>query len=206
MAREPGDESRMLADGGHENGRSTDADPSTDHEHGDAHGHSHDHGREGGHHAVDVGDVSFAVLSITSSRDPTEDESGDVAREAIEAAGYTVAGYHLVPDDVEAIRSETRSASADVVLATGGTGLTPDDVTVEALEPLFEKDIPGFGEHFRRLSHGDIGERAMLSRAVAGTLADGVVFALPGSPSAVELGLEEAVLPVVEHAVGLVQR
>jgi molybdenum cofactor biosynthesis protein B len=216
------DRSRAAPDGGHEgdhdhgdHGHEHDhadhdhGDPGNEHDHG-AQDHDHDRGEHGhdhdDHHAVDVEDLSFAVLSITSSRHATEDESGDLAIRAIEDAGYEVADYHLVDDDVEAIRHRTTSTSADVVLATGGTGLTPDDVTVEALGPLFEKEIPGFGERFRQLSHEDIGEGAMLSRAVAGTLDGTVVFALPGSPSAVELGLEAAILPIVTHAVGLVRR
>lgn len=185
----------MTRDGG-----DTDDDPHDDHHGGGDH---HDHG---GHHAGDAETLSFSILSITSSRDRGEDESGSIARGLIEDAGHGVDSYEVVSDDVDAIRDGVQSASADVVVTLGGTGVTPDDVTVEALGPLFEKELPGFGEHFRRLSHDDIGERAMLSRAVAGTVDGTLVYALPGSTSAVELGVEAAILPVVGHAVGLVQR
>jgi len=88
-------------------------------------------------------------------------------------------------------------------VTTGGTGVTPDDVTVEAVEPLFEKRLPGFGELFRRLSYEEIGTQAIATRATAG-IADGVpVFCLPGSESAVRLGTEEIIVEVVGHLAGL---
>lgn len=154
-------------------------------------------------HHHDDRSLDVAVLTVTSTRDETSDESGPEARDAFESAGHTVVTHETVPDDAAAIQERVRDADVDVVLTTGGTGLTPDDVTVEAFRDLFDKELPGFGEYFRRLSHEDVGPRAMLSRATAGTIAGTVVYALPGNPDAVRLGVERAVLPEVEHAVAL---
>ena len=94
----------------------------------------------------------------------------------------------------------------DVAVTTGGTGVTPDDVTVEAVEPLVEKTLPGFGELFRRRSEADIGTRVIATRAFAG-VADGVpVFCLPGSEAAVRLGVSEVILPEAGHLAGLARR
>jgi molybdenum cofactor biosynthesis protein B len=94
----------------------------------------------------------------------------------------------------------------DVAVLTGGTGLSPRDVTLEAIEPLFEREIEGFGELFRSLSYAEIGPRAMLSRAIAGVVGIQAVFALPGSPKAVRLGMEKLVLPAVGHLLGQLRR
>ena len=164
----------------------------------------HDHHQH--HHHDETGSVDVAVLTITTSRDASEDESGAAAQQAIEGAGHAVTEYDTVPDDAAAIRERVREADADAVVTTGGTGLTPDDVTVEALRPLFDREIPGFGEYFRRLSHEQVGTPAMLSRATAGLSGDTAIFALPGNPDAVVLGVEECVLPELGHVVSLASR
>lgn len=158
------------------------------------------------HHDGEAESLDVAVLTVTTTRDVETDESGETAKSAFEAAGHDVSAYDTVADDVTAIRERVREADADVVLTTGGTGLTPDDVTIEALRELFDKELPGFGEYFRALSREDVGTRAMLSRATAGTVDGTVVYALPGNPDAVELGVERAVLPEVEHAAALAGR
>jgi len=169
----------------------------------------HDHDHDHAHHHHDAEDLDVAVLTITSSRDAESDESGRIAREAIRAAGHEVAGYDTVADDEDAIRREVRGRiadGADAVLTTGGTGLTPDDVTVAAIRPLLDAELPGVGEYFRRLSHERVGTAAMLSRATGGVANGAAVFALPGSPDAVELGVEEVVLPELGHVVSLARR
>ena len=167
----------------------------------DHHG-AHDH--HGHHH--ETSSLTVAVLTVTSTRDVDSDESGKIAREILEGAGHNVTEYDTVPDEEDAIRQRVMEVSTDVTVTAGGTGLTPDDVTVEALRPLFGKEIPGFGEYFRRLSHEDVGTPAMLSRATAGVVDEMVVYALPGSKGAVELGVEHAILPEMGHAVALAQR
>jgi len=155
------------------------------------------------HHHDDAESLDIAVLTVTTTREVETDESGKTAKSAFEAAGHDITTYNTVPDDETAIQKRIREVDADVVLTTGGTGLTPDDVTIEALRAIFDKELPGFGEYFRSLSHEDVGVRAMLSRATAGTVDGTVVYALPGNPDAVDLGVERAVLPEVEHVVAL---
>jgi molybdenum cofactor biosynthesis protein B len=144
------------------------------------------------------------VVTVSDTRTPQTDAGGDVARALLTDAGHPIAGSALVRDEREAIAAclETAAAAgARAVLFTGGTGIAPRDVTVEALEPLFTKHLPGFGELFRMLSFREIGSAAFLSRATAGTVKGLVVFALPGSPAAVRLGLSALVLPQLGHAV-----
>ena len=167
------------------------------------------HENETGHaeHEHDQDSFDFGFVTVSSSRDSEEDESGDEAREMIEEEGHTVAEYRLVSDDANEIRDavETLVADCDVVVTSGGTGLTDDDVTVEAVGALFDKEIRGFGEEFRRRSIEEVGTRGMLSGATAGVIDGSVVFVLPGSVGAVETGLTLA-LGEVSHILGLVRR
>lgn len=161
------------------------------------------------HHAHDAESVGVAVLTVSSSRDRAADESGDAIAAALEGTDATVAARDLVTDDESTIR-ETVTALRDrdaveAIVTTGGTGLTPDDVTVEAVRPLFDRAIPGFGEQFRARSVEDVGPMAMLSRATAG-VTDGVpVFCLPGSEQAARFGTAELVVPILGHAVTMAQ-
>ena len=123
------------------------------------------------------------------------------------AAPERVAACVLTVSDTRT-REIARSAAAiardgvDAVILTGGTGVAPRDVTPEAVEPLLDRVVPGFGELFRMLSYQDIGSAAMLSRALAGLVRGRVVFALPGSRGAVELAMERLVLPEIGHLLG----
>lgn len=177
-----------------------------DHEHGHDHGHDHDDG----HHAHDVASVGVALVTISSTRSLSEDDAGDAAQTAVEAADHEVVERELVTDDVAAIRATVTALvdqpDVDLVVTLGGTGITPDDVTVEALAPLFDAELPGFGERFRARSVDEIGPRAIASRATAGVI-DGVpTFAAPGSTGAAELATEELIAPVAGHLVGLAGR
>ena len=148
--------------------------------------------------------VSAFVVTCSDSRDAARDESGKVLREVLEAEGHTVSGYKLIPDEPDAIRAtvaEARETGARVLLFTGGTGIGRRDSTVETLQALFEKPLPGFGELFRMLSYQEIGSPAMMSRATAGTYQGMILFALPGSPQAVRLGMHKLILPELGHAV-----
>jgi molybdenum cofactor biosynthesis protein B len=109
----------------------------------------------------------------------------------------------LVIDDASRIAAEVARSIADppnAVVLTGGTGIGPRDVTVEAVLPLLDRCLDGFGEAFRRLSFDQIGPRALLSRAMGGVIGQTLVFALPGSPKAVELALERLIIPVLPHS------
>jgi molybdenum cofactor biosynthesis protein B len=105
------------------------------------------------------------------------------------------------PEQIRAAVEQGLAGGARAVLVTGGTGITRRDQTVEAVRPLLEKEIPGFGELFRMLSFQEIGSAAWLSRALAGTVRGALVFVLPGSPNAVRLALDRLILPELGHAV-----
>ncbi len=131
-----------------------------------------------------------------------EDLSGQVIMEKISAAGHT-ARYALLPDGM-GLEKAVKESHADAVIICGGTGLTSQDLTLEAVEPLFEKTIPGFGEIFRYKSLQEVGTRAMLTRASAGIYQGRPVFCLPGSPGAARLGIE-LILAEIAHIVGHVK-
>lgn len=128
-----------------------------------------------------------------------EDLSGDVILQRIEAAGYE-SRYQLLPDGISPIRDAVLKSSADAVVICGGTGLTRLDLTLEAVEPLFEKTLPGFGEIFRWRSLQEVGTRAMLTRASAGVHKGMPIFCLPGSPNAAGLGMD-LILGELEHII-----
>jgi len=179
-------------------------------EHGDHHGGADDAGDGHDHHHHDIDDLAVAVVTVSSSRSMDADPSGDAIVELVEEAGHEVVARDLVRDAYDNVQSEVDTMvgreDTDTVVTTGGTGVTPDDITPEAVDPLFEKPLPGFGELFRRLSEDEIGTRSVATRATAG-IADGVpVFCLPGSESAVRLGVEAVVLPEAGHLAGLASR
>ncbi|MSO55075.1 MAG: molybdenum cofactor biosynthesis protein B [Rhodospirillales bacterium] len=132
--------------------------------------------------------VNIAVLTVSDSRSLADDRSGDTLVERATKAGHTIAARTIVKDDVKAIIGQLRlwiaDPAIDVVLATGGTGVTGRDVTPEAFESVFEKTIPGFGELFRWLSYAKIKTSTIQSRATAGVAGGTYLFALPGSPGA----------------------
>ncbi|MFC6976116.1 molybdenum cofactor biosynthesis protein B [Halomicroarcula sp. GCM10025709] len=178
------------------------------HDHGDS-TDGHDHDSHDDHHAHDRETVDIAVLTVSSSRTLADDPGGDAVEAACEAAGHAVTDRRLVADDADAIAGAVAGlfeGGADVVVTTGGTGLTADDVTVEAVGDLFDRPIPGFGELFRWLSYEEVGPMAMASRATAGVVEDRLVFCLPGSENAARTGTEELIAPAVGHLLGLVRR
>ena len=132
--------------------------------------------------------VHIAVLTISDSRTEAEDKSGDVIVSRLEEAGHTLVARNIVPDNKDAIGSQLISwidvPEVDVVVATGGTGVTGRDVSPEVFESLYEKHIPGFGELFRMLSYEKIGTSTIQSRATAGVVGGTYLFLLPGSPGA----------------------
>ncbi|MCU0840000.1 MAG: molybdenum cofactor biosynthesis protein B [Rhodospirillales bacterium] len=132
--------------------------------------------------------LRIAVLTVSDTRTPETDASGRLLAERIEAAGHTVAHRGIVPDEQDEIIGALRAAIADpaidVVISTGGTGVTGRDVTPEAVQAVMDKEIPGFGELFRQLSFPMIGTSTIQSRALAAVAGGTYVFALPGSPGA----------------------
>jgi molybdenum cofactor biosynthesis protein B len=147
--------------------------------------------------------VRVFIVTVSDTRTQENDTSGHTARALIEAAGHQVAGYRILKDEpVEVIALLHRIAEegiADVVVTSGGTGISRRDSTYEAVAAVFEKRLDGFGELFRMLSYAEIGPSAMLSRAVAGVHRGLVVFCTPGSTGAVKLALEKLILPELGH-------
>ncbi len=179
------------------------------HSHDDGHDHhEHDHGHH--HHEHDVETLSVAVVTVSSSRSLDDDPAGDAIASIVEGKGHEVSVRNLVSDTYDGVQSEvntlTKRDDVDVVVTTGGTGVTPDDVTVEAIDRLFDKRLPGFGELFRRLSFDEIGTRVIATRATAGIIEGVPVFCLPGSENAARLGTEEIIVPESGHLAGLAQR
>lgn len=156
--------------------------------------------------------LGFAVIVVSTSRfrdfeagKQIVDESGDLIVETLQAHGHSVFMRELIPDDrrlIEAcVNKALQSPKVDAVITCGGTGINPSDVTIETVEPLLDKQLPGFGELFRWLSYGEIGSAAVMTRALAGVTKDKAVFCLPGSPQAVKLCLERLILPEAGHII-----
>jgi len=143
------------------------------------------------------------VITVSDTRTLETDAGGALVVELLEAAGHAIAERCLVPDEIEAIQKAVDAAimrdDVQAVLLTGGTGIAARDVTPDALEPILDRVVPGFGELFRVLSHQEIGAAAMLSRALAGTARGRVVVALPGSRAAIRLAMERLLLPELPH-------
>jgi len=150
-----------------------------------------------------------ATLTVSDTRTEADDKSGQTLRALLAEAGFVEGPRAIVRDDVEAIRGAVRDALAagdvDAVILTGGTGIAPRDQTYEAVAAMLDKTLDGFGEAFRRLSWDEIGPRAILSRAVAGTVGRAVVIALPGSTAAVRLAVTKIIAPTLPHAVALLR-
>lgn len=132
--------------------------------------------------------VSIAVLTVSDTRTLEEDKSGNVLVERLQAAGHRLADRDIVKDDFDIIVARLRAwiadTDVDVVIATGGTGVTGRDVSPEAFQSVYEKEIAGFGEVFRMLSYEKIGTSTIQSRATAGVAGGTYLFAVPGSPGA----------------------
>jgi molybdenum cofactor biosynthesis protein B len=136
--------------------------------------------------------VNIAIMTVSDSRTEATDRSGRVLVDRLEAAGHDLAAKAIVTDDQDLVEAQLRAwaddPTIDVVITTGGTGVTGRDVTPEAVHAVVEKRIPGFGELFRHLSYALIGTSTVQSRATAGVLNGTYIFALPGSPGACKDG------------------
>jgi molybdenum cofactor biosynthesis protein B len=146
--------------------------------------------------------LSIGVLTISDTRSEANDKSGRLIADSLAQAGHAIVVRSIVADDIDAIRDAfaawQHEQGLDVVITTGGTGLTRRDVTREALEPFISKEIPGFGELFRWLSYSDIGAATIQSRVFGALCTSLLLFALPGSTGAVELGLHKILLPQLD--------
>jgi molybdopterin adenylyltransferase len=168
-------------------------------------------------HADSAASVACAVITVSDSRwqslarseTPEEDKSGSLMRSQLQAAGHSVVEYRILPDEPAAVWETLEQLAAlntvNAVLFTGGTGIAPRDTTYDAIVGLLEKELFGFGEIFRALSYPEIGSRAIASRATAGVYRQMLVFSLPGSVHAVELGMNKLILPELVHLTRLLQ-
>jgi len=145
------------------------------------------------------------VLTISDTRTPETDTSGNAIVHMLYAGGHHLAGRGIVVDDPSLIRQAITTQLADsgiqVIITTGGTGITSRDSTYEVVANLLEKRLEGFGELFRILSYQEIGAAAMMSRACAGTAGGKILMCLPGSENAVRLGMTKLILPELGHLV-----
>ncbi|HEU4401218.1 MAG TPA: MogA/MoaB family molybdenum cofactor biosynthesis protein [Candidatus Polarisedimenticolia bacterium] len=162
------------------------------------------------HRREDPAAVPCAIVTVSDTRDPATDRSGDFLRRALLKAGHPVVDYGILKDEPALIVAHLRGLAARgdvrVVLLSGGTGIAPRDTTFEAVTGVMEKRLEGFGELFRSLSYRQIGSPAMLSRAVAGTFRGMVVFSMPGSEKAVRLAMGKLILPELAHVAGLLAK
>jgi molybdopterin adenylyltransferase len=155
------------------------------------------------HLRVRIVTVSSSRYAKKESGEKYSDESGDAAEEETKRAGHAVAARSLVSDDEEMLRGEVQEFLAgkdDILLMTGGTGISRRDITIETVKPYFEKELEGFGELVRKLGYDEIGSAAMLSRATAGIAKGKIILCMPGSPAGV-MSAMKAFLGELPHAV-----
>jgi molybdopterin adenylyltransferase len=155
------------------------------------------------HRATAPSSVRCFALTISDSRTAETDTSGRAIAELLTSAGHQLVGHAIVRDEPTAVRrvlyEQIGGGDAQVIITTGGTGITSRDNTCEAISALFDKRLDGFGELFRMISYEQVGAAAMLSRACAGTARGRAIFALPGSEAAVRLAMTKLILPELGH-------
>lgn len=152
--------------------------------------------------------IEVAVLTVSDTRNYETDKGGQLIQTLLKDKNINIKreNYQIVKDDQEAIHSQLQTwlqqKNIDVIITTGGTGIAQRDVTIEVVRPLLDKEIEGFGELFRYLSYTeDVGTRSLLSRAVAGTHDEALIFALPGSTGAIKLAINKLIKPELNHLI-----
>lgn len=153
--------------------------------------------------------VRCAVITVSDTRTPETDTSGQFMQQALTREGHQVSAYTIVKDEPDEIRRLLKhfiqAADTDAVLLSGGTGLARRDGTYEVVQECLEKELTGFGELFRYLSYDEIGAAAMMSRATAGVASGTVIVSMPGSSGAVRLAMEKLILPELAHMTHIAQ-
>jgi len=159
----------------------------------------------GQHREESPGSVAVAVLTLSDTRGPDDDRSGAMIREFLTWRGHAVVACEISSDDPDSMRELlTRwidDPTISAIITNGGTGISSRDSTHDVIAGLLEKELDGFGELFRMLSWQEIGAAAMLSRAIAGTVGETAIFALPGSSHAVRLAMDKLIGPELSHVV-----
>ena len=158
------------------------------------------------HRGLAPTEVPTAVITVSDTRTLSTDSGGALVSSLLRVGGHRTTRRQVVPDSSANVREAVLGAFEEeptrAVIATGGTGIAPRDVTPETIRPLFDREIPGFGEIFRMLSYSEIGSASMLSRAIAGIRRGRVIIALPGSTGAIRLAMERLILPELAHLAG----
>ena len=147
-------------------------------------------------------EINFIIVITTDTRDEKSDISGRIMREMIEDTGYNVISTYFVKNNIDEIKKifyKLIEENCDIIIFSGGTGISSKDLTVDVIKPLFDREIYGFGEIFRYLSMKDIGSAAILSRACAGVKNNRIIFCIPGSPNAVKLAMKDLILKEAGH-------
>ncbi|MCW3976037.1 MAG: MogA/MoaB family molybdenum cofactor biosynthesis protein [Candidatus Bathyarchaeota archaeon] len=156
--------------------------------------------------------VTFSIITCSSSKykakikgKKVDDPSGDLIEKILKNNGHVVHNRSLISDDKIGIRNSIKDAlsdeNIDSIITTGGTGISPSDITIESVRIFLSKDIPGFGELFRKISYEMIGSAAMITRAIAGIAKEKPIFCLPGSSNAVEIAMVNLIIPEIGHIV-----
>ncbi|MEX5935507.1 molybdenum cofactor biosynthesis protein B [Mammaliicoccus sciuri] len=151
--------------------------------------------------------INVAVLTVSDTRTKETDKGGQLVQQYLKDLNFEIreGHYQIVKDDVTEIQTQVNewlNNDVDAIITTGGTGISQRDVTIEAIKPLLDKEIEGFGEIFRYLSYTeDVGTRAILSRAIAGTVGHQVIISIPGSTGAVKLAMEKLITKELNHLV-----
>lgn len=148
--------------------------------------------------------VPCAIVTVSDTRTPETDTSGQTIRALLEEQGHSIVAYHIVKDEPDQIgplldQLTLSEQTARIIILNGGTGIAPRDRTYDVVSSRLEKVLPGFGELFRMLSYQEIGAAAMLTRATAGVYRGKVIISMPGSTHAVTLGMSKLVLPEIQH-------
>jgi molybdenum cofactor biosynthesis protein B len=153
--------------------------------------------------------AGIAIITLSDTRSLDTDKSGDLIQKMVENEGHQVLVRKVIPDSRNVLRATLRELQRDknihAIITTGGTGLAPRDVTIEAVHGMLDKELPGFNSLFMLLSYSEVKSAAMLSRALAGTIKGKILFCLPGSPKACKLALESLILPELGHILMLLR-
>jgi molybdenum cofactor biosynthesis protein B len=149
--------------------------------------------------------VSCAVLTISDSRTERDDESGKLIKQRLSDHGHRVISYSILKNEADSIKKKIdellRQEGLEVIITSGGTGVSHRDITVETISPILEKKLDGFGELFRFLSYQEISTTSIMSRAIAGVTGGKIILCLPGSPEAAKLAMDKVILPEIGHLV-----
>ncbi|GMQ82100.1 MAG: molybdenum cofactor biosynthesis protein MoaB [Rhodothermia bacterium] len=148
--------------------------------------------------------VRCAIITCSDTRTADTDSSGAYIRSALEKKGYEIAAYELIKDEPQQIREVLKAYvddGFDAVMINGGTGIARRDTTFDVVVAMLEKTLPGFGEIFRMLSYDEVGAASILSRAIAGSIGETLVFSMPGSTGAVRLAMDKLIAPDLRHLV-----